>query len=62
MGNHDDGSTVSIQVGEDFHDLIAVLEIQVAGGLVSDYDLGIVGQGPGYGHPLPLSAGDVWGG
>jgi hypothetical protein len=42
MGDHDDGSAVSIQVGEDSHDLIAVLEIQVAGGLVSDYDLGIM--------------------
>jgi hypothetical protein len=36
----------------DAHDLIAALQIQAAGGLVGDYDLGIIGQRPGYRYSL----------
>jgi hypothetical protein len=32
--------------------------VQGAGGLVQEEELGLPGQGPGQGHPLPLPAGE----
>ena len=56
VGDHDDGVAPAVQSREDGDDLLAGLGIEVAGRLVGQDQRGLVHQGAGDGHPLPLPA------
>ncbi len=57
MGHQDDGNLLfAIESGEERHDLIAGLAVEVAGRFVCEDQPGVVGQCPGDGDSLLLSA------
>ena len=59
MRDHQHGqAAVAVELGQALQDLPGGAAVQVAGGLVGQQNLGIVGQGPGDGHALLLSAGE----
>ena len=59
MGDHQHGGTLLADLAEELHQLCAELRVDVARGLVGDDGAGVVGQGPGDGHPLLLAAGKL---
>ena len=56
VGDHQDGSSVLADLVQDLHDLTAGLGVQVAGGLIGQYELGVVEQGACYSYALLLTA------
>ena len=56
MGDHHDGGALLVQLGEQVHHLLAILGVEVAGGLVGEDELGVGDYGAGDGHALLLSA------
>ena len=59
--DHQDGAALGVEVGEEIeHDLL-VGGVEVAGGLVGEDDLGIVGEGAGNGDALLFAAGKLAG-
>ncbi len=56
VGDHHDGGALVVQLGEQIHHLLAVLGVEVAGGLVGEDELGVGDHGAGNGHALLLSA------
>ena len=62
MGHHHEGSTeFGIQFAHQGVDAGRALVIQVAGGLIGQHQPGLVDQGPGDGHPLALTPGQLAG-
>ena len=59
MGHHEDGGAFAVELGEEFHYLLAVLGVEVTGGLVGEDELGIGDDGAGDGHPLLLTSGEL---
>ena len=58
MGDHDDEAVLR-HLGKDVHDLDAGLRVESARGLVRKYDLRVVHEGAGDGHPLHLATGEL---
>ena len=59
MGHYDDCRLVLFgDLLQQFHDLFAAPGIQRGGGFIRQDEPGIVGQGPGDGHPLLFAAGE----
>src|ERR1700690_942329 len=56
VGDLDDGGALVLQSLEEFHDLLALAGVEVAGGLVRQDEFGIRHQGPRYGDELLLAA------
>ena len=56
VGDHHDGGALLVQLGEQIHHLLAILGVEVAGGLVGEDELGVGHHGTGDGHALLLSA------
>ena len=56
VGDHHDGGALLVELGEQVHHLLAVLAVEVAGGLVGEDELGVGDHGAGDGHTLLLSA------
>ena len=56
VGHHDDGGAFLMKFGQKVHHLLAVLRIQVTGGLVGEDELGVGDDGTGDGHTLLLTA------
>jgi len=54
MGDHDHGIARLMDALKDAHDLQGGAGVEVAGGLVGEDDGGVVDQGAGNGHALPL--------
>ena len=56
----------SLTVADDFrkmvHDQVAMAPVELAGGFVRQDDQGLIDQGPGHRHPLPLPSGKMIGG
>ena len=50
-----------VEFPEEFQDFFTGLGVEVAGGLIREQDGGIIDEGPGNGHPLLLSAGELRG-
>ena len=61
MGDDDDGSLRGFQPPDHPQHLPGELRVQGGGGLVKAEDVRLQGQGPGDGHPLLLSAGELAG-
>ena len=60
MGDDDDGhSVLRVEALEHVYYLLAGAAVQVSGGLVGQQDRGLLGQRPGYAHPLLLAAGQL---
>ena len=60
MGDDDQGDAMfGSQIEEDFHDLGAVLGIEVTGGFIGEKHFGLVDDGPGDGDALLLAAGEL---
>ena len=59
MGDHDHGGALPGQVPHNGKHLAHHFRVQGGGGLIKEQKLRIHGQGPGYGHPLLLAAGDL---
>ena len=59
VGDQNDAFALLGQLAEDVQNLVLGLPVQVARGLVGQDDFGVVGQGPGDGHPLLLAAGEL---
>src|ERR1035438_2001176 len=57
VGYQDDGVALGVQAGEQGHDFVAGLGVEVAGGLVSQDNGWRIHEGSGYGYTLTLSAG-----
>ena len=61
MSDHDDGDALVVELLKHAHHLDGGLAVEVAGRLVREEDLGVVGQGAGDGDALLLAAGKlVW--
>ena len=56
VGDHHDGGALLVEFGEQVHHLLAVLGVEVAGGLVGEDELGVGDHGAGDGDALLLSA------
>ena len=56
VGDHNDGPTFVVKFLHDVHDLIAAFQVEVSSWLICNYDLGVVGQRPGYSYPLFLAS------
>jgi len=61
VGNHADGCALTVQVGQQAHDGLAVLTVQVSGWLVGEQDGRGSGEGAGNGDALLLTAGELGG-
>lgn len=59
--NHQNGNTLFIEAVQQFNNFLAFGAVQITSRLVSNDDFGVVGQSPGYCHPLALSAGQLVG-
>src|SRR4051812_8638552 len=53
--NHDDGSTLLVQVGQQGHYLITIAGVEVTSRLIRQDQFGIVHHGAGHGHTLLLT-------
>ena len=59
VGDHDDGGALGIQLGEQVHDLLAVLRVEVTRRLVGKDEFGLDHYGTGDGNALLLTAGEL---
>src|SRR5882672_3529276 len=59
--DHHDGGAALVQLGEELHDGVAVLRIEVTRGLVREEHGGLAGEGAGDGDALLLAAGELRG-
>ena len=60
VGHHHDGASVfAVEGVEELHHFGAHLRVEVAGGLIGEYYLGIAYDGAGDGHSLALTAGEL---
>ena len=57
VGDHQDRLALAVQAPEQLEDLTAAVGVERAGGLVGQQQRGLVGQGPGDGQALALTAG-----
>jgi len=57
MGD-DEGGPAAEEPAQGLLDQAFAFRVQGRGGLVQDQDAGILQNGPGYGHPLALAAGE----
>ena len=56
VSDHHDGGAFLVELGEQVHHLLAVLGVEVAGGLVGEDELGVGDHGAGDGDTLLLAA------
>ena len=56
MGDHQDGGAALAYLVENLHDLVTCLGVQIAGGLIGQYQFGVIKQGTCYADTLLLSA------
>jgi hypothetical protein len=56
VGDHDDRLPAGVQLLQDRHDLVLAPRVEVAGGLVGEYDARVVYERAGDGDPLLLPA------
>ena len=62
VGHHHYGaSLLAVEPMQYLHHLAPHVRVEIAGGLVGQYDLRCAGYGAGYGHALALSAGELRG-
>jgi len=62
VGHHQDGGlVVAVDGGEDVHDAVGCIDVEVAGGFVGKDYLGVVEQGSGDGDTLLLASGELVG-
>ena len=57
--DHDDRLAGLVELGQQLHDLVAGLRVEVAGRLVGQDDVRVVDQDAGDGHALLLAAGEL---
>ena len=58
---HEGGALLPVDLEQQVDDMGAGGGIQIAGGLVREQDRGLRGKGPGDGHPLLFTAGELVG-
>ena len=56
VGDHADGRARAVQLAQQLHHRVAVLRVEVAGGLVGEQDRGLAHEGAGHRHALLLTA------
>ena len=54
--DHHDGQAITMLFGDEVENLLAGHFVEVAGGLVSEQDLGLIHQSAGHGDALALAA------
>ncbi len=61
VSDDDDGFALFVQPPEDRHDLFPLVSGQIPGGLVAQYDGGVIDERAGDGDPLLLTTGELGG-
>jgi hypothetical protein len=57
VGDHNDGQAlITVEIGEQAHDLVRRLAVQVACGFIGQKDRGLVDDGSGNGNPFLFAA------
>ena len=61
VGNHDDGRSLFVEIGEQGHYLVTVGGVEVTCRFIRQDELGVIDHGAGYGYALLLTTGELLG-